>query len=234
MGRFKVACLGDSLTEGRISYDWVGQLQDELVETFEFHNLGVYGELTDNALQRLEQVHACHPELLLIFSGINDAIACSSEANIKRYTQEQKLTVRPSLTRFEENLNELIESLKNYNLAFINIPPLGDDLLHPANDLVRERNEIIQKLTTQRQLRLLDIHGAMCDYLSANTPEKIVAFRTDLRLMILTMARLEKMGRDWNAISKKYGLVLTTDTIHLNETSGKLLASLVKTHLQQL
>ena len=229
----KIACLGDSLTEGKISYNWVHQIQEELGGNYEFRNFGVHGELAYNALQRLDDIHAYQPDMVLVFLGINDAIACSSEANTKRYMQEQKLPERPSLESFSTHLSSILEDFQNYQVALINIPSLGDDLTHPANDLVRERRTVIQQITAARNIAVLDIHSQMCDYLSQNSPEKLVTFRTDLRLMILTMARIEKMGRNWNAISQKYGLVLTTDTIHLNETSGRILVDLVKNFLKK-
>ncbi len=234
MKPLKIACLGDSLTEGSVSYDWVKQMNEELEGHAVFHNFGVNGELAYNALQRVDAVIAKQPDIVLILLGTNDAIAASSEPNTNRYVKDKGLPQRPDEAWFIENLSAIITQLKD-NLAskiiLITLPPFGDDLTHRSNKIVFAYNEVIRAIAKQFELAVLDLGAEMKDFLIANAGENPVPFRTDMRIMNITIARLPQVVEDWNAIAEKNGLLMTSDTIHLNARSGRMLMELIKKEL---
>ena len=68
-----IACLGESLTKGEVSYDWVADLQSRPQNaSIRFVNLGVGGDHTYNALQRVSQVIQCHPDKVVVLIGAGD------------------------------------------------------------------------------------------------------------------------------------------------------------------
>jgi lysophospholipase L1-like esterase len=62
-----VACVGDSLTAGQLSADWVGMLAERLgPQGYEFVDAGVNSQLAWNVPQRLDEVIACDPEVVTL------------------------------------------------------------------------------------------------------------------------------------------------------------------------
>lgn len=235
MEKLRIACLGDSLTEGSVSYDWVSKLSKEMATQAEFWNFGVNGELAYNAAQRIDAVIACKPDMVFILLGTNDAIAATSEANTRRAVQEKGVPQRPDKTYFVEQLGGIIKRLKETlesKIILITLPPFGDDLAHASNDLVTAYNQEIHQLARAFGCSLLDLAAPMLRFLREHAGTKPVPFRTDRRIMVLTLARLPAVVEDWNAIAAKNGLLMTSDTIHLNTTSGTMLVDLVKNYLQ--
>jgi len=73
-----VVCCGDSLTHGRIGYNWVSKLEDE-DKTRIFINAGINGDLAWNLYQRIEDVIKCNPDIITILIGTNDAMGSQSK-----------------------------------------------------------------------------------------------------------------------------------------------------------
>jgi hypothetical protein len=68
-----IACLGESLTKGEVSYDWVSDLQSHPQNaSIRFLNLGVGREHTYNALKRVDQAIQCHPNKVVVLIGAGD------------------------------------------------------------------------------------------------------------------------------------------------------------------
>lgn len=232
----KIACLGDSITKGRFSYNWVKQLSNELLEkNMRFFNFGVDGELAYNALQRIDEVIKIQPHYVFILLGTNDINAIMCEANTKRYIRGEKLPQRPNLEWYLENMEKIVNLLKaktNAKIIIISIPILGEDLNHFANKTVQKYNENLQKFCLQNKFSYINLHKKMIDFLLENPTKSPVPLQMGLAIIFKAFFRKYLLLQDWNTISKKYNLQLTTDTIHLNTTSGKILASLVKENIQ--
>ena len=92
-----VVCIGDSITHGRVSHNYVdllaGRFRDGNVV---FVNAGINSELAWNVVQRLDAVIACKPDVVTVLSyGTNDANATLSEANGRRAVKKMKTAPRP-------------------------------------------------------------------------------------------------------------------------------------------
>ena len=62
----RLVCIGDSLTHGNMSVDYVKILSEKLdSDNFDVINAGINAELTYNVLQRLDSIIACKPDLLI-------------------------------------------------------------------------------------------------------------------------------------------------------------------------
>src|SRR5438105_4380722 len=87
-----VACVGASITHGRMSADWVEVLARRLrPRGFRFVNAGVNGDLAYNALRRLPEVLRCDPDYVAVLVGTNDVLATLSSAQARRYERWRAL-----------------------------------------------------------------------------------------------------------------------------------------------
>ena len=131
-----VACLGDSLTHGRVSYNWVKQLSREMGADYRFRNFGVDGDLAYNGLQRINEVIATKPDYVFVFLGINDVNASMGDEIADYYTRKKKLPVHPTLHWYTKCMEDIVGILRTRTKAqifIISVPILGEDLSHEAN-----------------------------------------------------------------------------------------------------
>jgi lysophospholipase L1-like esterase len=76
--KYKIVMLGDSITEGA---EW-----NELLGIDGVANRGVYGDITQGIINRLENVIEMEPEICFIMAGINDlSIGIGVEETLKNY-----------------------------------------------------------------------------------------------------------------------------------------------------
>ena len=122
-----VVCMGDSITHGRVSHNYVDELAAHFADRgFTFVNAGINGELAYNLLQRIEQVTRIEPDFITILIGTNDALASLNEKNAARYVRQQKLPRNPDRKWYEENLVKLVDALQANtaaNIALLSLPP---------------------------------------------------------------------------------------------------------------
>ncbi len=232
----KIACLGDSITKGRFSYNWIKQLSNEFKEkSIHFFNFGKDGELAFNALQRIDDVINIQPEYVFILLGTNDINAIMCEANTKRYMRGEKLPQRPNIEWYLENIEKITTLLKSKTKAkivLISIPILGEDLKNIANKTVDKYNEKIKEYSLQNKIAYIDLYQKMFSFLLENSVKNVRPLSLGLGLIFKAFLRRYILFQDWNTISQKHQLLLTTDFIHLNTTSGKMLAEMVKNHIE--
>ena len=108
-GKRVIVCVGDSITRGEVSYNYVDLLQARLGDRFEVINAGINSELSYDVLQRLDQVIACEPDLVTVLIGTNDANASISDEGALWTMQHRKLPSRPSIGWYEENMEAIVE-----------------------------------------------------------------------------------------------------------------------------
>lgn len=230
--QFRVACLGDSHTRCIYGYDWVGQLNEELgAEGVVLGRFGINGELAYHATQRLQPVCEFRPDLVVVLLGSNDVNAISSEKFTRLYMGKGDLPQVPDKGFFLENMNRIVERIRESttaSVALVTIPLLGEVLESSQNILVDEYNRCIAELCRERGLRLIDFNAAMKQALKSNPSKKRRGHYDGKVLMRISLLRHRLLFHGWDRVGKANGLYLLTDTIHLNERSGRILAGLVK------
>ena len=233
MKKIKVACLGDSITKGTVSYKWVAQLSEEM-KAFDFFNLGKNGDLAYNASLRIDEVTALQPDYVIILLGTNDVNATMTPANIKRYIKSKKLPQIPNKEWYTAMLEEIVTAIKqatNAKIVLCTLPFVGEDINGESNKKIRSYNEEITRLAQKHTIDTIDLYKNMERYLASLIHYKPIGYQTSLMMMAKAIVRKFVFRQNWNTISKTNGLYLTTDTIHLNETGGRILAALVKEYL---
>ena len=69
-----IACIGDSLTHGNIGECWVESLRNEYPEDTVL-NEGINGDVVWQIIKRIESIINCHPDIIILMIGSNDAMA---------------------------------------------------------------------------------------------------------------------------------------------------------------
>ncbi len=231
-----VVCFGASLTAGRVSFDYLDLLRARpALADFRFINRGVDGDLAWNGLQRLDAVIHDQPEAVSILIGTNDINATLSERNRLRYLNFNHLPQDPTLPWYEENLRAIISRLQQETqarLALMSLALIGEDLEHEANKKVELYNEVIRRLASEEGLDYLPLHERMVAYLREHEAERTqlpprLAYKDGFTNVCNAIA-LHASGMSWDEVSRRNGLQLTTDCLHLNSISGGMIADLIE------
>jgi len=236
-----VVCFGASLTAGTVSFDYLTLLRARSsLAGFRFINHGVNGDVAWNGLQRLDDVIAEKPDAVTILIGTNDVNATMSERNLLRYREFNHLPVDPTLPWYEENLRAIVARLKHETrarLALLSLAVIGEDLEHEANRKVNLYNEVIRRVAGGEKLDYLPLHERMVAWLREHEGDRAqlpprIEYRDGLHHIGNAVA-LHASGLSWDEVSRRNGLQLTTDGLHLNGVGAGMIADLVEGWLIQ-
>ena len=107
-----VACIGDSITHGRIGFNWVDTLRTRL-PAHHFVNAGINGNVAWQVNERLDPVLACKPDIAIVLIGTNDAMASHNPDWGARYKRSNKLPEVPTLDGYATQLETLLRRLSD-------------------------------------------------------------------------------------------------------------------------
>ena len=236
-----VVCFGASLTAGTVSFNYLDLLGARpSLAGFRFLNHGVNGDLAWNGLERLDRVIAERPDFVTILIGTNDVNATMSERNLARYKAFNHLPTEPTLSWYECNLGTIVKRLKQEtgaHLALLSLAVIGEDLEHEANRKVELYNEAIRRVAREENVSYLPLHERMVDYLREHEGERAqlpprLEYRDGLHNTGNALA-LHATGLSWDEVSRRNGLLVTTDGLHLNSVGAGMIADLIEAWLLQ-
>jgi lysophospholipase L1-like esterase len=236
-----VVCFGASLTAGTVSFNYLDLLGARpSLAGFRFINHGVNGDLAWNGLERLDRVIAERPDFVTILIGTNDVNATLSERNLLRYQAFNHLPSEPTLTWYECNLGTIVKRLKQETrarLALLSLAVIGEDLHHEANRKVGLYNDVIRRVAREENLASLPLHERMVAYLREHEGERAqlpprLEYRDGLTNVGNAIA-LHATGLSWDEVSRRNGLLVTTDCLHLNSVGAGMIAGLIEAWLIQ-
>jgi lysophospholipase L1-like esterase len=234
-----VVCFGASLTAGTVSFNYLDLLSARpSLAGFQFINHGVNGDLAWNGLERLDRVIAERPDFVTILIGTNDVNATMSERNRLRYQAFNHLPTEPTLTWYECNLGTIVQRLKqetHAQLALLSLAVIGEDLEHEANRKVALYNEAVRRVAQEEKTAYLPLHERMVAYLREHEAERAqlpprLEYRDGLHNTGNALA-LHATGLSWDEVSRRNGLLLTTDCLHLNSVGAGMIADLIEAWL---
>ncbi|MEV0029377.1 GDSL-type esterase/lipase family protein [Nocardia sp. NPDC050793] len=226
-----VVCLGDSITRGQVSADYLGILENRMPATrFRFTNMGVNGDLAYNALQRLDSVIALRPDVVTVLIGTNDANASLSEKNIRMMTRMKKLPTRPTIDWFRENLTAVVHRLTvetDARIALLSLPVLGEEIGSEAVQRSAQYSAAIQEISEANGVTYLPLNERQLAHLRAAKHVPGIRFRDGRMLSALAATQHFVLRRSFDTIARRRGLALTTDMIHQNTCGATIIADLV-------
>lgn len=230
----KLICVGDSITHGTMSANYVSLLEKHpALKNYTIINAGINGHLVINVLRRLNEIIECDPDIIFLCIGTNDAIATYGESQTQHYLNDKnlKLSTTPTEELFRDNYETLIERLKANTSAEIIISSLfvlGETIDHSATSHLEKFSNKIKNLSTKHGLKYIDFHRMFTDILIDSQSRQKPLFQNNHgdndRRIKLAVLRHFLLKTSWDHISKSKGLDLTTDLIHLNDRSARLIA----------
>jgi lysophospholipase L1-like esterase len=227
-----VVCLGDSITRGQVSADYIKILEGRNAGApLTFTNVGVNGDLAVNVLERLDSVIDLQPDVVAILIGTNDANASLSEKNIRMMTRVKKLTTRPTLQSYQENLAEIVDRLgaqTSARLALLSLPVLGEALSSESTRRSAEYSAVVKAIAEAHGAAYLPLNERQSAFLQAGGFTPGTAFRDGRALSAGAAIQHFVLRRSFDTISRRRGLQLTTDLIHQNTRGATMIADLIE------
>jgi lysophospholipase L1-like esterase len=226
-----VVCLGDSITRGQASVDYIKILAHRTAGgPFVFTNAGVNGDLAFNALQRLDSVIDLQPDVVTVLIGTNDAIASLSERNIRRYTRMKKLSTRPTIEWYRENLTVIVQRLAKETCArigLLSLPVLGEQLGSESVRRSAQYSAVVKEIAETRSSAYLPLNEQQTMHLKAIGFTRGIQLQDSLAQPVSAVAQHFLLRRSFDDISRRRDLELTTDLIHQNTRGATMIADLI-------
>jgi lysophospholipase L1-like esterase len=234
-----IACIGDSLTHGNIGQNWVDYLRKELPHDV-FLNEGINGNTAWQVIQRLDPILQCQPDLIILLIGTNDALGSFDINSGLRYKKNNELPEVPTLKKYKEHLNELIEKIGiQSKIAICTLPPIGENVNSEVNKHVNLFNDYIKLIANQKNLSLLPVSDALWSEINSRTYPIKLDFNS--KAMLLMMKRIlggifhhYLFKQSWNDISRAKGQWILFDQIHLNERGAEIVYKLAKDFIAKI
>jgi acyl-CoA thioesterase I len=225
-----VACVGDSITEGVGSADWVARLRDKVgSRDVQVVNAGVAGDLSSNVLRRLDSVIKCDPDIILLMIGTNDVAAEFFSSTALFFLRLKRIRQRPTIKGYVENVTAILQRLRSETharIAIIEIPFLGEDLTTEKNGRVNQYNDALHAMADKFGVSCIPFHERLADLLPPDhVPPR---FEESIGLVMKVQFKHHVLHRSWDDLGTSNGLVLLTDHTHLGERAAELLAELVE------
>jgi lysophospholipase L1-like esterase len=236
-GKVVVTCVGDSITHGNVSVNYVDMLERWLGETYFFYNAGVNSDLTYSIIDRLDDIIATQPNFLTLLIGTNDVNATVSKASLRSYYQFKKIAphTTPDFEGYQQNYAEIIHRLKtetNAKIAVLSLPIMGENLQSEANQKADRYSEFIKNVAEKEGLTYLPVRERMKDFLRDHPKKLKYEYHDTLKLIYLSVIKHELLGQDWDKICLSHGMDLTQDNLHFNTRGAAMIASLVEKWLK--
>ena len=228
-----IACIGDSLTHGNIGQNWIDYLRKEFPNDV-FLNEGINANTAWQVIQRLDPILQCQPDLIILLIGTNDALGSFDINSGLRYKKNNELPEVPTLEKYKEHLNELIEKIGiQSKIAICTLPPIGENVNSEVNKHVNLFNDYIKLIANQKNLSLLTVSDALWSEINSRTYPIKLDFNS--KAMPLMLKRIlggifhhYLFKKSWNDISRAKGQWILFDQIHLNERGAEIVYKLAK------
>lgn len=233
-GERRVAILGDSLTMGTMSYNYVRSLARRFAGSpVTFINAGINGDLAFNARLRLPAVLECDPDIVFVLIGTNDAL-CTLDPALSVYLKRvKKLPLEPDLDWYRDNLTEIVRRLKKagVQVALLSLPLIGEDPDSEAGLRSRVYSQVVKEVAEAEGAGYLPLNERQIEYLAARERRPAGESGGSWERIAHTALQRYLLGRSWDEISRRNGLHLTTDKVHQNSLGGEMIADLIAEYL---
>lgn len=230
-----VVCMGDSITHGRVSHNYVDELSTRFAgQGFSFVNAGINGQLAYNLVQRVDPIVEIDPDYITILIGTNDVLGTLSQAQADQYIDSQELPQAPNREWYEANLTQLVNDLRsqtNAKIALISLPPVTENPSHDGYTRAAEYSEFVRRLAEQHNLTYLPLNEQLDEKLKEKThnpPREL-----DLGTMTEAIFRHYVLVSGWDDIADANDMAFMTDGVHLSKRGALLVTDLISGFLTE-
>jgi lysophospholipase L1-like esterase len=193
-------------------------------------NLGHDGNLAWNVLERLDDAidHRPSPDVVTVLIGTNDVNATHDETWQQYYRRGQHLPQRADLDFYRDSLDTILRRLRTETtarVAVLDLPPLGEDLDAPANRMVDVYRGVLREVAAAHDVPVLPLHERLVAlFPPGHTPPP---FHMSLTGIGIATAERLVLRRSWDDVSRRAGLAVLTDHVHLNDRAAGVVADLI-------
>lgn len=234
-----LVCLGDSLTHGACSANWVDSVTNHYLKAQPKQpkllvvNAGQNSICTHTILkERVDHVIDCKPDFIFVMIGTNDVMAMYRQDWAKDKIRLWNLPEIPTEEITIRNLTDIVRRLlddTNAKVALATLPPMGEDIHCAANQLVQKINRCIihdiqRDFRTEKRFSVVDINGTLWTKINRNSPRNRKYFHSVdnfLQYAVLFGFFHCVFGVRWEVLSGVFtGNVVLLESLHLNEVGG--------------
>ncbi|MBN2503516.1 MAG: SGNH/GDSL hydrolase family protein [Anaerolineales bacterium] len=222
-------CVGDSLTHGNMSANYVDMLVERFPE-ISWVNAGVNAEVAGEVLQRLDAVIALQPDYVSVLIGTNDANLQLIQTQWQARLKISQIPDPLSETNYRRNLTEIVQRLQaktEARIVLLSLPTIGEECEHYAFQQAVKYSQIIQEVAAEMEVAYLPLNERMTAYLQDHhTNQKYPFEKWDIAMALLGVKHLV-LHTELDRISSEHGFVLHVDHLHLNTRGAEMIADLI-------
>ncbi|MGP3756016.1 SGNH/GDSL hydrolase family protein [Streptomyces sp. IBSNAI001] len=230
-----IACLGDSLTRAQLSVDYLGLLARRRPPgDVRLTRFGGNGDFAHNLSRRLDAVVADPPDVITVLIGTNDARASLAGYPVERAMKRRQLPRRPSAGWFQQCLGAVVERLRtetDATIGLLSLPVLGQQLDAAAAQASQAYSRMIAEVAAAHEVTYLPLHERQMEVLRRAGPPPIPYRELTPAAGVGVLVQHAVLRRSLDTISRRRGLLLTTDHIHQNSRGAALVAEVIDTCL---
>lgn len=231
----RIACLGDSLTRAQLSVDYLDLLERRHPPgDLRIARYGVNGDFAYNLLRRLDPVVADPPDVITVLIGTNDARASLADYPVEQAMKRKRLPERPSAGWFQQCLGAVVERLRtetDATIGLLSLPVLGQELDGAPARASQAYSRMIAEIASANGAAYLPLHERQVEELGQADPPPIPYRAPTPAAGLAVLLRTAVLRRSLDTISRRRGLLLTTDHIHQNSRGAALVAEVIDTWL---
>jgi lysophospholipase L1-like esterase len=231
-----MVCIGDSITRGEVSYNYVDMLQERLGSRFDLVNAGVNSELSYDVLQRLDEVIACDPDVVTLLIGTNDAHGSIAEEGALWLMAQRRLPEPPSIASFERNLGEIVHRLRcetRARIALLSLPTIGEDLTSKLVETTRRFSTVIRRVANYYGVTYLPLFERMVDTLTRHDTTRLVEHEKWRWQNVKAILEEKILGAELDRVAERNGLLLHADLLHLNSKGAAMVVDQIERFVLQ-
>ncbi|MFD8435837.1 SGNH/GDSL hydrolase family protein [Streptomyces microflavus] len=231
----RVACLGDSLTRAQLSVDYLDLLERRHPPgDLRIARFGVNGDFAYNLLRRLDPVVADPPDVITLLIGTNDARASLADYPVEQAMKRKRLPERPSAGWFQQCLGAVVERLRtetDATIGLLSLPVLGQELDGAPARASQAYSRMIAEVASANGAAYLPLHERQVEELGRADPPPVPYRAPTPAAGLAVLLRTAVLRHSLDTISRRRGLLLTTDHIHQNSRGAALVAEVIDTWL---
>ncbi|MFH8491151.1 SGNH/GDSL hydrolase family protein [Streptomyces longisporoflavus] len=229
--RTRIACLGDSLTRAQFSVDYLDLLgRRRPPGDMQVARFGANGDFAYNLLQRLDAVVTNPPDAITVLIGTNDARASLAGYPLEQAMKRKQLPDRPSAGWFQQCLGAVVTRLRaetDATIGLLSLPVLGQQLHAAAAQASQDYSRMIAEVAATHEVAYLPLHERQIEELRQADPPPIPYREATPATAVGVLFQHAVLRRSLDTISRRRGLVLTTDHIHQNSRGAALIAEVI-------
>lgn len=212
----KIGLIGDSLTEGRPGVSFINYLKEKYPNII-FDNLGKPGESVKSVHTRLTKTKLdTDYDLVFLWIGVNDVYS--------KLLRVQAQPIANDREEFREYYNKVLKMVITSSKLVVSVSPalIGENPKNESNKELRDLSVIIQSLSSiYPNVSFLNIQSVFEKHLVNVKSSDFIG--TSVMRVMMDVIFLKNTARI-DQKSKKRGLYLTLDGIHLNSKGAAIVA----------